>query len=160
MPDPAVSVSVANEVVGMLADATLSQTITPERNYANWEMELADANTLHVDVVAISTEQKVTPVTRSKKVKYDIPVYICIRKRFDTTQQDGAGAIEIDKIDDLVLLVQEVHELFLQERMTEFTSATWKETKILVSPNRDHLHQYKQFSGIVAITFQATRQLS
>ena len=153
---PAVSVSIAEAVKDYLADAIPS--ITPERSYADWELPLED-DALHVDVVAVTTQQKITPETRAKKVRYDIPIHIAVRKRFTTEQKDSVGRVQVAEVDALVLLVEQIHEQFTQERLTDFEDGVWKETKILVSPMTEHLRQAGQFTGIVEVLFQVYKQL-
>ena len=160
MPE-AVTVTVAKEVAEILADASLSQAgLNVERSYADWELELNDFDQLHVDVVSVMTEQAVELASRGKH-QYTVPVDIGIRRKFGHEKQsDATGRIEITEIDDLVLLVQEIHELFAKGRLTEFQSAVHQETRILANPIKQMLHQNRQFTGIIRLTFRVDTEIT
>ena len=94
----AVVVDVADAVKAMLVAATLSQTIAPERSYADWELSLEDSDVLHVDVVPVTTGQQVDLNTRGTR-RYTVPIDIAIRKRFSTTKQnDDTGRISNEQL--------------------------------------------------------------
>lgn len=164
MPD-AVVTAVTKGVLAELAGAVFSQTITPERSYADWELALEteraeDGNRLLVDVVGHMTTQEVMPAARgdvgSPKLRYGVTVDIAVRKRFDQGQRDGdTGRVQLAEVDELVYLVQEIGEHFNLQRMNEFTAATHDKTEVVVNPDRLHLREFKQFTGIVRITFNA-----
>jgi hypothetical protein len=145
------------------ASAGLSQLIAPVCSYADWELQLKDADVLHVDVVAVTTDQALELVTRGGKVHYTIPVDIGVRKHFSDGDHESDGSIKKASVDPLVLLVQEIHETFAETRMADFAianaSATWKGTDILISPLRKHLHEFQQFTGIVRVTFEVYKAL-
>lgn len=161
MPE-AVSVSVAKGVLAMLAAATLSKTISPERSYADWEMllELAEEDGLRVDVVAVTTEQK-TDLSSRGSSQFLIPIDIAVRRKFGVDRQDDdTGRIEIAEIDALCLLVQEIHELFTPLRLVDFTAGVWQENRILVCPIKEHLRLNRQFTGIVRVTFRVDKDVA
>ena len=81
MPD-AIAVEVAKAVTAQIAAATLSQKFTPERSYAEWDVELKDEDRLHVDVVAVTTEQT-ADLSSQSTVKYLVPVDIGVRRSSD-----------------------------------------------------------------------------
>lgn len=150
----AIPVSVAEAVVAMLAAASLTPTFTPERSYADWELKLEEAGSLLVDVVAVSTEQKASLETRGSN-HHLIPIDIAVRKKFAASDQDeDTGRITIATVDELVLLVQTIFELFMPQRLTDFPAAVWQDTRILVNPDRMQLREWKQFCGIVRVTFR------
>ena len=153
MTATAVSVGVAQAVAAALAAADLSQDFTPERSYANWELELENADCLRVDVVAVIDKQTCVLFTRGKK-RYTIPVDIAVRKRFAPNEQDDeTGRIDIAELDALCLLTEEIHGLFMKESLDGFDSAVWDRTEISVSPVTDHLKKFRQFTSIVRIPF-------
>lgn len=158
MPE-AVSVSVAKAVEVMLRAATLSQEAVLERSYMDWELELDRADELRIDIVANTVKQKAELAARGS-LKYLVTVDIVVRKRLGVEDQDDdTGRIEIDEVDALMLLVQEVHETFAPQRMTGFDAAAYQSTEIAVAPLMPHLHSYRQFTGIVRVTFQANKAL-
>ncbi len=154
----AVAVSVANAVVDMIADASLSQEVTPVFSWADWELELGTDCGLLVDVIVATTEQKDELIARGKR-KLTIPILIAVRKKLGTdARNDDTGRIDPDKVNPLVLLVQEISGLFMPERLDGFTAAVWDQqaggTKVLANPHWDHLHKLGQFTGIVKIFFR------
>jgi hypothetical protein len=167
---PAVAVSVADAVVKQIESATLSQQVTPRRSYADWELDLSksdllehrEADKLHVDVVAQMTEQRVELAARGGRLKYIIPVDIGVRRKFGADKQnDDTGRIDIAEVDALMLLVQELYELFMPQRLTEFPFAVWDGenggTRILAAPVRDHLRKMRQFTGLIRVVFISYR---
>lgn len=163
MPD-AVAVSVAKAVTAMLADASLSQEITPERSYADWAQPLekeqvSDTDRLYVDVVQQATGLQAELDDRGSN-EYTTFIDIAIRKRFGPSKQSSVdGRVLVAEVDAMMLLVQEVYELFMPERLTDFEDAVWdpeQGTRILVAPLKKHLYEHKQFTGIVRIGFIAS----
>ncbi len=91
----AVAVSVANAVVSYLEAAGTTTAIEPERSYADWELALEDAETLHVDVAVVTSELKVDLIAQ-KMMRFTVPVDVAIRKRFGTDKQDDdTGRIDL-----------------------------------------------------------------
>ncbi len=159
MPE-AVAVELAKAVTAQLAAATLSQKFAPERSYAEWDVDLKDEDQLHVDVVAVTTEQT-ADLSSHSTLKYVVPVDIGVRKKFGPDKQnDDTGRIQIESIDELVLLVQEIHELFTPKRLTQFEAGVWQETKIVVCPATKHLREMRQFTGIVRVTFRVDKKVA
>ncbi len=158
----AVSVAIAQGVADQIGQINFGdEPIEAERSYADWELGLTDAGELHVDVVAVTTEQKTELVARGARARYTVPIDIAVRYRFgEQDQDDQSGRIDVAKIDGLVLLVEQIHEQFLPNRLTEFTDAVWVETKILVCPLLKHLRELRQFTGIVRVTFEAVKDLA
>ena len=158
----AISVSVAKEVTRLLAAGSFSQVIAPERSYADWEKPLeADddcpCGRLLIDVVANTAQQRMEMASRGV-LTYTMPVDIAIRKRFGAEHQsDQTGRISVAQYDAMALLTQEIHEYCVQLRLTDFDSAVWRETMIVVSPNTDHLRQMRQWTSVVRVTFDARK---
>lgn len=161
----AVATTVAKSVLADLEAASLSQTITPERSYADWEEPLETAATeesrLLVDVVANTTDQTLVAATRGSepKIQYIVVVDVAVRCRFGQDKQNSeTGRVKIEEVDSLVLLVQEIHELFHLKRTANADGIVWHEpAKVLVNPDREHLRKMKQFTGIVRLSFEAFR---
>lgn len=159
MPN-AIPVDVAEAVTTMLTTALASQEIVPERSYADWELELTDSNVLHVDVVAVTTEMK-TELAARGSLRYLIPIDIGVRQRFGTDKQnDDTGRIPNSELDPLVLLTQQIFELFMPERLTDFEAGVWISTNILAMPIKAHLHQHRQFTAVVRIVFRVEKKLA
>lgn len=161
----AVAVAVAKAVTEQLADATLSQTFTPERSYADWAQPLekesvTEADKLYVDVVLQATGAEVQLDDRGS-TEHSVSVDIAVRKKFGADKQDDdTGRVVVSEVDAMMLLVQEVYELFIPERLANFEDAVWdpeQGTRILVAPLKKHLYEMKQFTGIVRVGFLAVK---
>lgn len=158
----AVSVDTAEKVTEMIRAADLSiNGLVVERSYADWSLELEglDAETTRVDVVAHTAEQA-TDLAARGSLRYRIPVDIAVRKKFPASAQDDrSGRITNDAIDPLVKLVEEIHELFTPNRLTDYLKAVWQDTTIVVSPDRDALREHRQFTGIVRVLFWVDKDI-
>ena len=158
MPD-AVAVDIAKKVVTFLQGESFSVAISPERSYADWEMELKDAGTLHVDVVAVTTEQKIQLATRGKS-RFEVPIDIAIRQKFDVDNQDeDTGRLKLAAVDALMYLTEEVYAAMTQHRLSDALSSIWQETKILVAPEREALRTRRQFTSVVRIHFEGYKPI-
>lgn len=156
----AVVVDIAEKIKDALAAATLSQAFTPTRSYAEWEETLDDYNTLHVDVVPVQNGPASNLEERAL-AEYTVEVDVAVRYRFGSTDQSGTtGRITTTVIDGLVLLVQEIAEFFLTDRLTDATTAVWQATSIQQSWSRKHLREMRQFFGFVRLTFLATKAVT
>lgn len=155
----AVDIEIADAVTTSLAAGTFSQSISPVRSYAEWDEQLEDFETLHVDVVPLQTGPATTLEERGT-VEYECEVDIGVRYRFGTSEQESlTGRVELDDIDRLKLLVQEIAEFFMTDRLTDTNTAIWNGTEIKLGWSRKHLRSYRQFFGFVRLTFLATRTL-
>src|ERR1043166_2878601 len=138
----AVSVAITKAVADQIGSLKYADSaIAAERSYVDWELELSDSGTLHIDVAAVTTEQRTELLARPAKVKFIVPVDIGVRYRFPEDQQDANGRINLDAIDGLVQLVEQIHEAFLPNRLDGFNAGVWIETKILVCPLLKHLRE-------------------
>lgn len=157
----AIPVSVHKAVYSRLKTASLSQKFEPKRNYANWRAELKELGCLRVDVVLVSTGWQSELFARGQKLKYLVPIDIAVRYRFGTENtDDDTGELDVEKIDQLILLVQEIHELFTEQRCQGFEAGVWEENRILVAPLIPALRDRRQFTGINRTTFRVERSLS
>ena len=162
--DEAVSVTVAKAVVDTIVNSTLSQ---PDpvvlRSYAEWDLDLAkmdglevaESDKLRIDVVSHTTEQTTELSSRTSR-QYLIPIDVAVRKRFGANLQDEVNnRINVEEIDELILLTQELQELFTKLRTADTLNAVWQSTTIVSAPVREHLRELRQFTGIVRIIFRA-----
>src|SRR5690349_16354600 len=107
MPDSE-AVAIAKEVTAEILAATLSQTFTLERSYADWALELKNATDLRVDVCLVTTKQEVDAGTRGGRLLYTVPIDVAVRQKFGAElQDDDTGRIPVATVDALMLLVQE-----------------------------------------------------
>lgn len=158
----AICVSIAEAVKDMLNAGTFSQKFCAERSYADWELELdgEDAESLHVDVVGVTTKQEAELEGRGSQA-FLVPIDIAVRKRFKQSERsDAVGRVRVEKVDELVQLVEEIFCLFVPQRLTNFTTGVWQSTQIVVNPNRLMLKNHGQFEGIVRVTFRASKAIT
>lgn len=160
----AVLVEIAEAVNSELATAFAASTlgagysaIVPKRSYADWDDELKDMGTLHVDVVPVAYDD--SSLNTHASIGYVNSVDIGIRKRFGTANQQSSGELIVADVDALVLLVEQVSEFFTPRRLTAYDSASWRETKIRATYVREHLRQCRQFTGVIRVSFDATKDL-
>jgi hypothetical protein len=133
---------------------------TPERSYADWDLKLEDADELHVDVALHSTEIE-TELATNGRIKYTVPIEVGIRKRFEQAEQESStGRIALGEIDNLVLLVTQIHEFLCKDRLTDFDDAVWVETSIRAAYIPRHLKELRQFTGIVRLVYRIDRALA
>lgn len=156
----AVDLEIADAVVTALKAGTFSTSIDPIRSYAEWDEALEDFNVLHVDVVPLQTGPA-TELEARAEVDYSCEIDIGVRYRFGAeTQGATTGRVDIADIDPLKLLIQEIAEFFMVDRLADTTTAAWQGTEIKLGWSRKHLRQMRQFFGFVRLTFSATRSIS
>lgn len=173
----AVLVTVAKAVTSRIAAAVAegefgTAVFTPERTYADWDLELTnidaldlrDSDKLHVDVVSHTTQQA-TQLSSRGTIQYTVPVDIAVRRKFGTDKtSDDTGRVAVEEIDKLMLLVQQLHVLFTAQRLVQdFEHAVWDNaaggTNIVAAPVRQHLRELRQFTGIIRIFFRVDVKL-
>ena len=152
MPDPrAKLVSVADAVAEELRRTTFTLKPAVGRTY-NAKTPLADAGTLHVDVVA--GDQKIDAATRDELL-YEPRIDIAVRKRFDeSTEVDSGGDIIVKEMDRLVLLVEEIAEFFVLRPLELYADAKWTDLEFRPIWSPQHFDEWRQFTGIVAIQYE------
>jgi hypothetical protein len=154
----AVAVAVTKGVLSMLERSTLPQiySFTPERSYADWDLELKDFDKLRVDVVCNSTAQ-VPGLEARGKVSLRVPVDIATRKRFSVGEQDDdTGRIDVAEVDRLMKLTEQLYVELIARRGSE---SVWTDLKILAAPIHKHLRDLRQFTSVIRVTFKETWQL-
>ena len=172
-------VQVADTVTAMLRAApadTFTQPFAPDypqRSYADWDLPLEEVpppnlGRLLCDVVPAGASVK-TELEDRGAIKYKVPVDIVLRLKFGP---NIAGRLDVAAVDPYVELVEQIHAYFCGERMAlavpddgltpltteeEQQSMSWESTDILAAYRKDHLRQYRQFTGIVRVTFSFTK---
>lgn len=157
MPGQAVVVSVAEAVKIAIEEARNSFCLTDfalDRNYADWKNDLLNADGLRVDVVGAAANYKLDQ-DDLESLAHIVPVRIAVRQRLGEEDQDDSGHVLVAKVDELLLLTQQLFVMFTPARLADEPSAAWQETKILAAPVKDHLETAKQFTSVVQVTFEA-----
>ena len=140
----AVIVEIAEAVTATLNAATLSQTFVAERAYVPVH-ELPDLVDLAVTVVPTSIG--VTPLTRhSDDHEYAIDIGVQKRCTPDPTEADP-----------LMLLVEEIVDLFRGKALTGYTAA--KCVRVANEPIYfpAHMDNERVFTSVVTLTFRVAR---
>lgn len=144
MPD-AVLVQIADAVVAELNAASLSQTFTAERAYVPVH-ELTAAAGLKVTVVPEG--YSVSPVDLARHA-FDCHVEVTVQQRADPPT-NGA-------VDPLLLLAQEVIDLFLGRRLESFPAARCIGVTRQPAYDRNDLETLRTFAAVVPLVFRVTR---
>lgn len=142
----AVIVQLAEAVKDTLNAATLSQAFEAVRAYAA-AYELKDMETLHVTVGA-SAVNAVAESRSSDRFEYAVEVGI---------QQRFAGGPTEGELDALMLLVEEVVDLFRWKRLAAFAAAACVAVDNAPIYVPEHLAGFNQFTSVVRLTFRTTR---
>ena len=167
----AVAKAVEQRIRGELDSESFEHEFTLERGYAAWDLqlnqtddlELHEVDKLRVDVVAHATQQTVDHSARSV-VRRRLPIDIAVRRKFGSDGQDqDSGEIAIERIDELMLLVEQLEDLFIASRLEGFPAAVWDGegggTTIVAAPIREHLRGLRQFTAIIRVVFNVTKKL-
>lgn len=171
LPQVSVGKAVADRIQAAVDASALSQEFSPRRNYGDWDIDLAkmdlpgdaEENKLYVDVVTHTTEQQLSIRTRDK-VAFIVPVDIGVRRKFGhDKREEDTGRVRVEEVDKLVNLVGELALLFIQQRLSDFPAAVWDTeaggTQIPVNPNKEHLRELFQFTGVVRVYFKVHHSL-
>jgi hypothetical protein len=157
---PSALVQVADAVTAAIAGHDFGIEFEAERSHADWEFELKDAKCLKVDVVPL----KYLSSTLSGRggpdvnpVNYQCSVGIAIRKKFGPGEQDPAtGRTEKEEVDRLIYLVEQMHGFISSwTQRTAMAGTKWSETNIRETYDAKHLHDWRQFTGLIDLTFTA-----
>jgi len=159
----AVIVEVANAVVSELNDKTnntFSQTFNAKRSWADWSEKLEEEDKLSVDVVPTQRGYTETDATSRASLEHTIQIDIGVRQRFGPTKQTtDKGRIDRVQIDGMVLLLQEIAEHFMVDRLASYDSARWESTRILGTYNKKMLRELRQYFGFVRLQFEVDKDL-
>lgn len=145
----AVMVSVADALVTALNAATWSPTFTAVRSYAHWADKLESISSLKVDVVPVNHARS-SLATRGS-LEYAPEIDIGFRQLLTTTTTAA--------VDTLVALVESVNEWVCSRDVASTPVAEWESASIRALYVRDHLREWKQFTGIIRVTYRVEKSL-
>lgn len=157
----AVLVSVAEAIREELASLTLSEDVTLERSYADWDDLLADFTKMRLDVVPASCP---TDHFSRSKLQYTCTVNALLRRKIGDDDYDS-GRVKTSVVDALVEDLQTIHEYFAPSqpsqngrRLTSVPSARWLPASGIKAPySRKMLRDHAQFSGWVSLVYGVPR---
>lgn len=155
----AVLVDVADAVVWELKTKPFFLSFTCERSYAEWDLPLEDGDdALRVDVVPVGSLPAELDTRASSE--YRPACDVVIRKRMlPADYVPSTKRLSLAKVDELVKLVEDIHDFLCSERLSKLPAAVWQETKILAAYKPSHLRTPHQFTGIVRVTYSIDKDL-
>lgn len=148
-----VLVDVADALVWELTTRPFSLAFACERSYADWELPLEEsADALRVDVAPVGTMP--ADLDTREASEYRPACDIVVRRRMlPANYVTSTKRLSLAKVDELVKLVEEIHDFLCAERLSKLPDAVWQETRILAAYKPSHLRTYHQFTGIVRVTY-------
>jgi len=119
--------------------------------------ELKDLEVLHVDVVPVG--YATSELDDRNHWLFRCSADIGVRKRFRYSERDqNTGRILSADADCLVDLVQEIFEFFSPRTLSNYTQANWHECVIRAAYSKRDIRQHGQFTGIVRVTYDVTKE--
>lgn len=159
----AVLVQVADAVVDLLnTPDAFSQAFVAKRSYPTWKVPLTKICRLRVDVVPSS--HPASELGTQGSTDWTCRLVIVLREKFgqqDRQEENEDGRpISNEAIDELVLLVEEIHDYLCGESARRLENgdldATWQATTVLGTYNHDHLQDNGQFTGTIQVDYRAS----
>ena len=136
------------------------------RSYVDWDEKFSDLSCMQVDVVYTSHSAgggSTIQLDNYASLLYRVPIDIAIRKRFDPCDRDpDTNRLKNEPVDELVTLLQELHELFATRRNSGVTpltaiDANWIDADVLSWVNQRKLRA-GLFEGVIRIMFHVSRE--
>lgn len=137
---------IADAVVASLNSGSFSQSFTAQRFYQP-SFELAEMDTLRVSVVPKS--MTVVPATRLD-VFCDCEIDIGVQQKIDPQNQA--------ELDALVSIVEEISDHLRKTPLTGLPDCLWTGVRHEPLFSTEHLDQFRQFTGVIAVTYQVKRR--
>lgn len=157
-------VKVADAAVAQIAAARdagelVSVQLDPVRSWAHIDDEVKECDGLLVDVVGVRYES--SDLMSQTRIGYQPTIEIYVRMKFGQKHRDQNGRLKTASVDPLVLLVEQLGELFVvRKRPPTMTEATWLQTRILSAFSKKHLRERQMFFGALAVTFNAPKSIT
>jgi hypothetical protein len=142
--------TLADDLTAELATGSFTTSFAPERSYADDEMQLTEAGDLRVDVVVVGHDD--VELADRAHLALTLGIDIGIRRKFTTQEQDADGRVPNATIDPFVLLVEELLVFVAKKRLS---SSVWRDSKVRSTIVREHLRDWRQFTGIIRIRFNS-----
>lgn len=158
----AVIVKGADDIVAELVAARDSEEefvglqFKPKRSYAEWKTEdLSDLDCLQLDVVPVKHEEE--DLDDRESIGYVCSYDVGVREKFGPEDAAQNGRTRQERIDRLVLLVEEIHEHFAALQLNDDT--VWRGATIRISYSPEHLRDKNMFLGIVLVRLFVSKDL-
>lgn len=155
-----VLVDVADALVWELKTKPFFLAFTCERSYADWELPLEEGDdALRLDVVPVGTMP--ADLDTREGSEYRPACDVVVRKRMlPEDYVPETKRLSLAKVDELVRLVEDIHDFLCAERLSKLPEGVWQESKILAAYKPSHLRQHHQFTGIVRVTYAIDKSLA
>jgi hypothetical protein len=156
---PAAIVEVADAVKDAIEAHDFGVSFLCERSWADWSLELEDADCLRVDVVPVGYSEADIGAS-DNRVAYACQVDVAIRKRFGMSEQSALnGRIEDAQLDRLALLTEQIFEHLTKRAQRRLSSEiTYSDARVLWQGNKRHLKEWRQYSGLIRMTYDVHRE--
>ena len=139
------------------ADGTFLFRFEAERSYADWELPLEDAgpsDRVLVDVTPVPP-MEMELESRGGSIAYQPAVDIITRFRLGPERREADGKLSLQELDGLTEFVEQLAEYFVTDTLSN--GARWQASEIRRAFVPTHLHKHHQFTGIVRIQFDFTK---
>jgi hypothetical protein len=134
---------IAEALVADLNATVFSRPFTAHRAYLPI-FNLGDMEDLHVTVVPMG--RAVTPANRT---------LLQVEHRLDlAVQQRLAGGTDEDDCDSLLALVEEIADHLSGHSLAGAAGTTWVKTEHAPLVATEHLHEWRQFTSIITVTYR------
>jgi hypothetical protein len=134
-------VSLCDAVVQQLGGHTFSQPFVAERYYQP-DFKLSEMDSLRVSVVPRSIVMR--PLDRLRQT-HEYEIDVAVQQKLDS---------EIDKIDELLELVEEIAEYFRLNPVPPNTGARCVEVRNAPIYASEHLQELRQFTSILTLVYR------
>jgi hypothetical protein len=144
------AIAIADAMVALLNIATLSQPFTAKRYYLP-EFDLKEMDTLHVSVVPAELDEEIADRSRDRS---EYKIHVAVQKR---VAKQVAPGIDADAMDALMLLVEEIDDLFRHKVLAGYEQAHWMKTENKPIYDPKQLKENGLFVSLLQFTFRVVR---
>lgn len=170
----AVPILLAEAITTAINDAVdesyFETAFSARRSYPDWDIDYKDLQGFGdpvVDVVFVSGQASggdTIELDSAGSQNYQPSVDICVRYRFGASDRDSeTGRLLNGPVDNLVSLVEQLHELMASERMTSLQLndtlvADWFNANVRTYVNQRRLRE-GYFEGVVRVNYSVTKDI-
>lgn len=173
----AIPTLLADALTAVINTAEAASTFAPfeftaRRSYPDWDDDFKDLPThtggVSVDVVFVSSGASggdMVELDSVASVDTDLGIDIAVRRRLDKAgDKEANGRLKNSAVDPLVNLVEQLHILFTEDRMTAIAlqsgvDANWLDTSVRTYCDYKRLRE-GVFLGVVRVRFNVSKAVS
>ena len=140
-------------------------SFTAVRSYPDWDDDFKDLKALEVDFIPVTSAGDLVELDTERTINSDPAVDIVVRKRFEPGDKETSGAkagrLKKTAVDPLVRLVEQIHELFSEDRFTAVSlsgghHANWTDATVRTYCDYARLRQ-GVFLGVVRVRYNVSK---